>query len=102
MNLAILYIVAVNIVAATLFSYDKFCAETHRWRIPEKVLHLLELMGGVAAVLVFMYALRHKNRKFSYFIWTYLILALWLLGIYAYADGLFGEAFGRLSAHFNT
>jgi len=40
-------------------------------------LHLLEALGGVIANLLLMYTLHHKNRKFSYWIWTWLVLIGW-------------------------
>jgi len=45
--------------------------------VPERTLHLLEALGGVIANLLLMYTLHHKNRKFSYWIWTWLVLIGW-------------------------
>lgn len=72
-----IYIALINIVAGTLFAYDKFCAEHSHRRIPERVLHLGELLGGFPMIILLMYGLRHKCSKFAYYIWTYLIVLLW-------------------------
>lgn len=77
----ITYLIIVNLLAGVVFAYDKHCARSHRWRVPEAMLHLLELLGGVPVILILMYIIRHKNRKFSYFVVTYLILALWIIAI---------------------
>lgn len=77
-----LIIAAVEILSAALFCYDKRAAVKHRRRVPEAVLHLMELVGGVFVVVPLMYIIRHKNRKFAYFWLTYLIFACWTGGLY--------------------
>lgn len=73
-----MYLAIVSFVAALLFCYDKRAAIRHRRRIPEVVLHVAEAIGGVFVILIFMYVIRHKNRKFAYYGITYLIFAGWL------------------------
>ena len=74
----IIYFLIVNILAASLFCYDKRAAIKHRHRIPEAVLHFTELIGGVFIIIPLMYIIRHKNRKFRYFGITFLIFAAWI------------------------
>jgi len=69
------YFICINIVSGIVFAYDKSAAARKRQRIPELTLHFLELLGGAFVNLVLMYTLRHKNRKFTYWVWT------WILGI---------------------
>lgn len=78
MKFFILYLILINLISAGLFIFDKDSAKRNGQRIQEATFHLLELLGGVFAVIVMMYAIRHKNRKFKYFIITYLILFLWI------------------------
>ncbi len=78
MKYFLFYLALVNLVAAILFFMDKKKAQDNKWRIPEKTLHVFELMGGVFTILVMMYIIRHKNQKRDYFMWTYLIFGLWL------------------------
>jgi Predicted membrane protein len=73
------YLIFINLVSGFTFSYDKNAAIKAHRRVPERTLHLLELSGGVFLVWVLMYLLRHKNRKFSYNIITYLILSGWVI-----------------------
>ena len=78
----LIYLLCINLFAGILFAYDKRAAIGHRRRIPERLLHLLELLGGVFATLLLMFVLRHKNRKFSFYVLTYIILAAWIMIIY--------------------
>jgi uncharacterized membrane protein YsdA (DUF1294 family) len=77
-NIVVLWFVFINIISSIFFIYDKNAAKSGNRRIPEKTLHLFEVFGGAFANLLLMYTLRHKNRKFSYFIWTWLFLFIWL------------------------
>ena len=81
-NSIFLYLVIIGIVDAMVFAYDKHCARKESRRIPERLLHLLELLGGVFLIVPLMYILRHKNRKFKYYAVTYLILLLWVALLY--------------------
>lgn len=80
--LLIYYLIFINIVAAFVFRQDKGLAKRKQRRVSEKRLHTLEFAGGVFSIIGLMYTMRHKNRKFSYFIWTFLGLALWLVILY--------------------
>jgi uncharacterized membrane protein YsdA (DUF1294 family) len=79
MKLVTVYFVIINILSGVAFSIDKNAARKGRKRIPERTLHLLEVLGGVFANTVLMYTLRHKNRKLSYWVWTWLVLIAWAI-----------------------
>lgn len=79
----IAYFICINFVSGIVFAYDKSAAKRKRQRIPELTLHFLELLGGAFANLLIMYTLRHKNRKFSYWAWTWLFGIGWVI-IYSY------------------
>ena len=53
---------------ATWLGYvlDKRWAQAAKGRLPERVLHLAELLGGWPGALVAQQLLRHKTRKVSY------------------------------------
>jgi len=78
-NLIGIYFAAINLLSGILFAYDKKAAKNNRRRIPERTLHLLEILGGVLANLLLMYTLRHKNRKFSYWVWTWVVVIGWVM-----------------------
>jgi len=81
MKCALIYLACINVFSGLIFSIDKQAAIKGRRRIPERTLHLLEVLGGAFANLLLMYTLRHKNRKFSYWFWTWLVMIRWVVVI---------------------
>lgn len=84
MKLITIYFVFINSLSGFIFAYDKNAAIRGRHRIPERTLHILELLGGVFANLLLMYTLHHKNRKFSYWAWTWVIMIGWVSVAYVF------------------
>lgn len=76
-----MYLLAINILTFVVFGVDKYKAIKKQYRVPEKTLFLLAVMGGSAGALAGMFAFRHKTRKW-YFrigipcIWAVQILLL--------------------------
>ena len=62
MKLLIIYLILMNATGLVLMLADKIKARKNLWRIPEKVLLGVALVGGSAGALVGMYAARHKTR----------------------------------------
>ena len=67
----LLLLLAVHFVFINIFTFlaywkDKRAAVNGQWRIPEKDLHMLELLGGWSGALLGQKILHHKNRKQSY------------------------------------
>ena len=56
----------LSILTFLLFGFDKNAARMNQWRIPEKVLLGLSILGGAAGGLLGMQVFRHKTRK-NYF-----------------------------------
>ena len=56
----------MSTVTLGAYWHDKTSARHGAWRLPENALHLLELFGGWPGALVAQQWLRHKNRKLSY------------------------------------
>jgi uncharacterized membrane protein YsdA (DUF1294 family) len=61
----LLYAVA-SLLAFGLHWHDKRRARAGHWRIPERVLHGAELLGGWPGALLAQRLLRHKTRKVAY------------------------------------
>ncbi|HAB01431.1 MAG TPA: hypothetical protein DCE25_00225 [Pseudomonas sp.] len=55
-----------SLISALLYWQDKRQAVHGAWRIPEKVLHASDLLGGWPGALVAQQLFRHKTRKLSY------------------------------------
>ena len=76
MDLFFYYLIAVNVLGFSLFGIDKSRARRHTWRIPEKTLFAVALLGGSIGCLAGMYSFRHKTKHPSFTIGLPLILAL--------------------------
>ena len=69
------YLAAVNVVTFTVYGIDKRKARRGAWRIPEKTLFLLPLLGGSVGALLGMKVFRHKTKHW-YFVWGIPIILL--------------------------
>lgn len=88
-----IYIVA-SIISYLMYRSDKRSAIASRQRIPEKWLHLSEVVGGWPGALVAQQVLRHKTRKLSYQLMFWLIILLHQL-FWIYRVLLDGRALGH-------
>ncbi|MBE6812711.1 MAG: DUF1294 domain-containing protein [Ruminococcaceae bacterium] len=68
MNILLLYIAVISLVTAVVTVYDKIASKKGAWRIPEKTLLLLALVGGAAAEFAVMLMIRHKTRHKKFMI----------------------------------
>ena len=69
------YLAAVNVVTFTVYGIDKRKARRGTWRVPEKTLFLLPLLGGSVGALLGMKVFRHKTKHW-YFVWGIPIILL--------------------------
>ncbi len=56
----------ISVMTFIVYLVDKTAAQQNRWRIPEKTLHLLSLVGGWPGALLAQRLLRHKTQKISF------------------------------------
>ena len=64
--LLVVHFIFINIFTFLAYWKDKRAAINGEWRIPEKDLHILELLGGWSGALLGQKILHHKNRKQTY------------------------------------
>lgn len=62
----IIYLLAINIIGFLAMFIDKKKAERGDWRIPEKTLFILTLLGGGIGTIAGMYTFRHKTKKLKF------------------------------------
>lgn len=79
------WLIAINLVTLAVYGADKRRARRGAWRVPEKTLFLLPLLGGSVGALLGMRVFRHKTKHW-YFVWgvpaillAQMALAVWLL-----------------------
>ena len=80
--LLLVYLAVMSLIAFAAFGLDKFKAKTNRWRIPERILFLLAILGGGVGAFLGMKVFRHKTRhsQFVFGIPAIMILQLALAG----------------------
>ena len=79
------WLIALNLVTVAVYGADKRRARRGAWRVPEKTLFLLPLLGGSVGALLGMRVFHHKTKHW-YFVWgvpaillAQAALAVWLL-----------------------
>ncbi|MDY3249542.1 MAG: DUF1294 domain-containing protein [Candidatus Choladocola sp.] len=75
----IIYVTLINLIGFLIMGLDKLKAKRRKWRIPEKTLFTVALLGGSIGTLTGMYVFRHKTRHLSFAIGIPAILVIQLL-----------------------
>ena len=80
----LVWLAAINLVTFAVYGIDKAKAKRGAWRVPEKTLFLLPLLGGSLGALLGMRVFHHKTKHW-YFVWgiplillAQIALAAWL------------------------
>lgn len=85
MKLWIPYLLIINAVGFFSMLADKHRAKKNAWRIPERTLLLIAILGGSIGSLLGMHAVRHKTKHLKFTLGVPLILAaqivaaIWIL-----------------------
>jgi len=66
--------VGMSLIAYFIYGFDKRRAETNGQRVPETILHAVELFGGWPGAFLAQRKLRHKTSKTSYQVVFWLII----------------------------
>ena len=62
----IIYLILINITSIALTISDKVRAINNKWRIPEKTLLLVGLLGGATGEFITMNIIRHKTKHLKF------------------------------------
>ncbi len=68
------YLILVNVITFTAFGADKKKAREKAWRVPEKTLFLLALLGGGLGAFLGMRVFHHKTKHWYFQVFIPLIL----------------------------
>lgn len=71
---AVIYVIVINIIGFLAMWIDKVKAKRGSWRIPEKTLFTITLLGGGIGTIAGMYKFRHKTKKLYFTIGLPVIL----------------------------
>lgn len=58
----------MSLIAFVIMGIDKWKAKRHAWRVPEKTLWSLSVVGGAPGAFLGMVVFHHKIRKPAFFI----------------------------------
>lgn len=82
----IIYLLIINGIGLIAMLWDKVKAEKGRWRIPEKTLFTITLLGGGIGTITGMYLFRHKTKKLYFTIgFPVILISEILLAVYIYS-----------------
>jgi uncharacterized membrane protein YsdA (DUF1294 family) len=68
-SMIIYYYLLITILTFLVWGFDKLRAIQHKWRVPERSLITLIMVGGAFGALAGMLLFRHKTRKLMFKIW---------------------------------
>ena len=77
----IIYLVTINVIGFLVMWIDKRKAQKGSWRIQEKTLFMITLLGGGIGTISGMYTFRHKTQKMGFVIGFPAILILEIITI---------------------
>lgn len=72
------YLLAINLATFFVYGIDKLKARKGRWRIPERTLLMLAVVGGSIGAWAGMMVWRHKTKHLKFQVGVPLILILQL------------------------
>lgn len=75
----IIYLIIANCVGFAAMGIDKSKAKRRAWRIPEKTLFLLSIIGGSVGTWLGMYAFHHKTKHWYFVVGMPLILVVQII-----------------------
>lgn len=79
-----IYFAAINLVTFFVYGIDKYRAKRGAWRIPEKTLFLLPILGGSIGAIAGMKFFHHKTKHWYFryglplILLAQVALAVWL------------------------
>ena len=70
------YLAAINLITFLVYGIDKWRAKRGAWRVPEKTLFLLPILGGSVGAIAGMRVFHHKTKHWYFKYGLPLILLL--------------------------
>lgn len=76
MKVILIYLFIMNAAGFLVMTADKLFAQSGAWRVPERSLLGISVIGGSIGVLLAMYTVRHKTKHAKFVIGVPLILTV--------------------------
>ena len=78
-----IYLIIINLISFLYCIIDKHKSKHNSYRIPEKVLLFLSLIGGCFGMALGMNTSHHKTKKLKFKL-VYIFCIIWVIIIYKY------------------
>lgn len=78
-QIAVIYLMVINILGFLVMGLDKHKAKMAERRIPENTLFMFTILGGGVGTIAGMYVFHHKTKKMKFKVGMPLILILEIL-----------------------
>ena len=78
-----IYLIIINIITFLICIIDKYKSKHNKYRIPEKVLLFLSLIGGCFGMAIGMNISHHKTKKIKFKL-VYIFCIIWIIILYKY------------------
>ena len=79
MEFIVIYLLIINAAGFLSMLADKIKAKKNLWRIPERTLMTIAILGGSGGTLFAMYTIRHKTKHLKFTVGVPLILTAQIL-----------------------
>ena len=78
-QIAVIYLIVINILGFLIMGLDKHKAKMAERRIPENTLFMFTILGGGIGTIAGMYVFHHKTKKMKFKVGMPLVLILEIL-----------------------
>ena len=79
-----IYLCVVNIIAIIVCAADKIKAQLNKWRISEKTLLAISVIGGALGMYITMLIIRHKTKHKTFMIGLPFLILVHVVAILLY------------------
>ena len=76
LKIFLVYLAVISFVAVVMTVWDKHCARRGKWRVPERSLITVSLLGGSVMMLLTMKLVRHKTKHPKFMVGIPVIIVL--------------------------
>ena len=87
-RILVIYLLAVNLLTFILYGIDKKRARNREWRISERTLIGIAVIGGCIGAILGMYVFHHKTRHWYFRYGLPVILIMQMLLAWCFYNGL--------------